>query len=142
VSAAMKRNHWIVGDEGIRPVSRDKNVCTYCREPRGNTHKPECVIRQRTVVMRLTVEYVATVVESFDQEMIEFQRNEGTRCADNTIIELAERIERYEKQGTDEHDDEHVGRTCFCGTAREEYVREATEHDEMMDGIYVAKCEG
>ena len=138
-SPLMKRSNWTVGDEGIRPVSRDENVCTYCREPRGNTHKPDCVIRQRTVVVRLTVEYVKTVPESFDEEMVNFIANEGSRCIDNSIHELSKRSETWEEwMTTDPRPDQgYTGMRCFCGCATEVYVREATEHDEEMHGVHV-----
>jgi hypothetical protein len=138
----VKRDNWIVGDNGIRPVSRDANVCTYCREPRGNTHKPDCVIRSRSVVVRLTVEYVKLVPESFDEEMVNFVANEGTRCIDNSIHELNERSVRWEEQARGDEGPEVYGISCFCGHASEVYVREANEHDEQVHGVYVAKAEG
>lgn len=139
----MRRDNWIVGDESIRPVSRDKNVCTYCREPRGNTHKSDCVMRQRTIVVRLTVEYVKTTVESWDEEMINFSANEGTRCIDNSIHELNARSEKWEEwmNTSPRPDRDYTGIRCFCGHASEVYVREATEHDEETHGVHVEEVE-
>lgn len=120
----MQKDDWTVGKEGIRPAG-PPDRCLYCGEPEGRTHKPTCAVRERTVVVRMVVEYVVLVTESADQEMIEFHRNNGRWCANNALVEL-------------EHLAERVG--CLCDHARFELVREATAEDEERDKCYVANA--
>lgn len=128
----MKRDNWPVGDNGVRPVSEDEDVCTYCRQPRGEQHLSDCVIRQRTVVVRFTLEYVTTIVEDdVDGKHADFHWNEGTHCMDNTLDELTEMVNRW--------DEDHTGHNCLCDARTTKvYVREATEHDEESFGVYVS----
>lgn len=118
----MKRDSWIVGDYSIRPAgSPDK--CFYCGELKGQPHKPECVIRSKTVVIRLAVEYTIDVPESWTEEDIEFHRNEGGWCADNALSEIGNILDRTGD--------------CLCSLSVTEYVREATPEDEKKDGVFV-----
>jgi hypothetical protein len=127
----VKRENWPVGDHGIRPISRDEQVCTYCRQPRGDEHKADCAIRQRTVVVRLTVEYVCGVGEDRSPEQIEFHFNEGTSCLNNEIDRLHRLMGHWDHRLDG-------GGGCFCPHARGEYVREATERDEEIFDVRVA----
>lgn len=122
----MKRaKEWIVEQEGIRPAgAQDK--CFYCNQLLGTLHKDECVIRERTIVIRMTVEYVITIPESWTPEQIENHRNHGSWCAINAIAEL-DRISEH---------------NCLCEDSRFEYVREATAQDEEHFHVYVEDCEG
>ena len=119
---AMKRDNWPVEDEGIRPAVRGPNHCTYCGEPKGSTHKPDCVVRERTVVVRMTVEYVRTVPESWDNETVETVMNETSWCSSNALQELESLDERAD---------------CLCEYTQFEFVREATEEDEERNKLYV-----
>lgn len=119
----MKRDNWPVEEHGIRPAGHP-NHCFYCQEPKGGEHDVECVIRERTVVIRMVVEYVIDVPEHWTPKDIEFHRNDGSWCADNALEELAE------LRGED---------GCICSLARFEYVREATGEDEQESGVFVAK---
>lgn len=116
---------WTVGDEGIRTLGKP-NHCFYCGVERGGIHKDDCVIRQRTVIVRMTVEYAVLVPESWTKEEIEFDRNLGRWCATNAISEL-----------------EDISHTdCLCDVSKFEFVREATEDDEEKFGVYVSKEKG
>ena len=99
----------VTPENGPRPAGSPDH-CFYCEVPVGGYHDSECVLRIRTVVVRMTVEYEIEVPESFDKDLIEFGRNEGTWCASNAMKELDKLIE----------DD-----GCLCNFARFEYVREA-----------------
>ena len=44
-------------DNGVRPAG-DPNKCFYCSEPKGSQHKNDCVVLTRTIVVKLSVEYV------------------------------------------------------------------------------------
>lgn len=121
----MKRDNWIVGEYSIRPAG-DPDKCFYCGVHKGGTHKPECVIRNRTVVLKMTIDLVVEVPEDWDKQTIEFNKNQGTWCASNILSEL-ERL------------DGHAG--CLCPFMEFEYIREATQDDEELYGVYVNKIE-
>lgn len=123
----MNRDDWPVGDFGIRPVTEDQDICTYCKQPRGAQHEKGCTIRQRTIVVKLTVEYVCEVPEDWDEQMIHFHFNEGTYCMDNEFLKLRRQLHVFEEQGG-----------CFCSRTHAEYVREASDFDESMFHLSVA----
>ena len=79
-----------------KAVGKDShlNVCFYCREKVGNSHKDECVLVVKTVKIQATIEYDIQVPASWDKHLIEFQRNDGSWCADNMIEELQEIADR------------------------------------------------
>lgn len=124
----MRREDWPVGDHGVRPVSEAEDVCTYCRQPRGEQHKPDCAIRQRTIVVRMTVEYVQPIVEDWDEEMINFYFNEGTHCSSNDIEYMHRRMRHLEAARAQ----------CLCRNTHIVYVREAEEEDEQDMDVFVA----
>lgn len=108
-------NHLVIADE--RPGG-DK-ACFYCKQPVGHQHRPGCVQRQRTVVVRFTVEMVREVPEDWNRDSLEFHLNESSWCASNLIGDM-------EKIDTDAH--------CLCSNVTGEYLREATEDDEKRLG--------
>lgn len=119
----MKRDEWKVGEYGIRP-NGSPDHCFYCGEPRGADHKPDCVIRSRTVVAQVTIEYVHTVPEFWTQDEIEFFLCDSSWCASNVLDELRQIADRG---------------GCLCGQSAFEYLREATTEDEERDGIKVTE---
>jgi len=123
----MKRDNWPVENHGIRPAGKPTE-CFYCHEPKGGTHKPDCVIRSRTVVVELRIELVVTEPESFDPSLIEFGFNESSSCQTNIISKLAEMVERLDDAGE-----------CPCGLIEVKYLREATEEDEERQKLFVAE---
>lgn len=118
----MKRDNWPVEEFGIRPTG-SPNHCFYCGVERGGEHHPTCVIRERTVVVHMTVEYVITVPEFWTAEDIERHRNDGRWCVLNGLAELEDLHAR-----TDD---------CFCDRTVYKYVREADAEDEAADGLTV-----
>lgn len=125
----MRRNNWPVADYGVRPAG-PQDACFYCQAKLGTQHRMGCVIRDRTIVVRLTVEYVRTVPEDWSVEQIEFFHNEGTRCSDNDIEELQELCSRLEK--------DEAG--CLCDVSSVVFVREATAEDEKSNLLFVEMC--
>jgi hypothetical protein len=76
-----------VTEKAMRPAATLR-ACFYCAEPVGGQHKASCVLVSKRVKVRATIEYEIEVPASFGQAAIEFQRNDGTWCADNMIREL------------------------------------------------------
>jgi hypothetical protein len=88
--------------------------CFYCPSAIGTEHAAGCVIRQRSVVVDLTIRYVVRVPEHWTKDDIEFHRNEGTWCTDNALEELKK----------------YCGENgCLCAYSKTTVVREATERD-------------
>ena len=94
-------------DTGERPAGK-KGECFYCKCKIGSPHTHDCAIPKRTVVMKATISYVTEVPLGWNQEQIEFHRNESSWCSFNFIEELPD---------------------CFCGNSKFEFIREATEED-------------
>jgi len=119
----MKRNNWPVEQYGVSPAGKP-DECFYCGEKVGSIHKPECVIRNRTVVLKVEIEIVMDVPEFWDEEDINFHYNESSWCASNLDIPLS-RMEQHDE--------------CLCNYTKINYVREATKEDEDKHGLWVDK---
>jgi len=111
----MKRDNWVVGDYGIRPLG-DPNHCFYCGQRIGENHKEGCAIREKTVVLDCTIRIVMDVPEFWDVDQIEFHYNDGSWCADNLLNFIQNR-------------NSNTGR-CLCDCTTVKYVRDATNDDE------------
>lgn len=109
---------FIVKEDAIRPAGL-QDRCFYCNQLLGTEHKSDCVIRERTIVIRATIEYVVDIPEDWDRDQVEFHRNEGSWCSSNFINEMKTLEER-------------IG--CLCSLTDFEYIREATEEDEERCG--------
>lgn len=131
----MKRPNWIVGDYSIRPGGKP-DQCAYCQQPKGEIHKEDCVIRHRTVVVKVEITYAVEVPEDWTEDQILFQRNDGSWCADNGLQEIAELQKRLD---ADTNPKECY--PCFCSDMIYSFVREATEMDEKQNQLFVEKCE-
>lgn len=103
---------------GPRPAGKP-DQCFYCQQPLGSNHKHECVMRQRTVMMQVTITLPVAVPECWTPEHIEFHRNESSWCAGNWANDLLE----------DPAADDPEPR-CICSHYEAEYLREATAQDE------------
>ena len=97
-----------VTEAAMRPASSSPQ-CFYCQQAIGAEHKPTCVMINKKVKVRMTVEYEIEVPASWDQEQIEFHRNEGSWCSNNALAEL-------EALFGDE------GGQCMCDSTRFEYL--------------------
>lgn len=78
----------IVKEEDERPAGKGSGHCFYCPSKIGERHAEDCVIWEKQVVVRATIEYTITVPHSWKKEDIEFHRNEGSWCSNNMIPEL------------------------------------------------------
>lgn len=117
----MKRKNWTVGNYGIRPVG-DPDKCFYCGVEKEGVHKKDCVIRSRTIVMKMEIELVMEVPEFWTKKDCEFHKNESSWCANN-ILPSIEKI-------VDDHG-------CICGLTRFKFLRETTPLDEDYYNIHV-----
>lgn len=108
--------HLVTAENGPRPAGKP-DQCFYCNQPIGQMHKGDCVCRERTIIVRTIIEYPIRVPESWTKELIEFQRNESSWCADNIIDELTE-----------------LKCNCICSLVSVEYVREATKEENGLVG--------
>lgn len=120
----MLRNDWPVQD-GIRPAGK-QDRCFYCDADKGAQHRDKCVMRSRTVVVKITYELCIDVPEDWDTHHIEFHLNESSSCGDNRLDDLVKQAER-------------VG--CSCHFGEGQYVREATVEDEERFQKFVKDCQ-
>lgn len=96
---------------------KNKERCFYCKGILGKEHDADCVVRQRSVVLQVTLAYVVHVPQDWTKDQIEFHRNEGTWCTNNMIREL-ERAAEADKL------------KCLCMASEITFLREATADDE------------
>lgn len=101
--------------------------CFYCQRPFGEAHGDECVIPQRTVVLRYTVTVVQSVPSNWTPHDIEFHRNESSWCADNLVGDL----EGRNREGR-----------CLCNQVSAEFIREASADDEQAMGFVAETAQG
>ena len=87
VSDVEPRAIFTVTGDAMRPASSNCE-CFYCQQRIGAQHKPDCVLINKRVKIRMIVEYEAEVPASWGKEEIEFSRNEGSWCANNALYEL------------------------------------------------------
>lgn len=123
----MKRDSWPVTPADARPAGKP-DECFYCHTPMEGEHLPDCVCRDRTVVIAATFELVVRVPENWDAAMVDFHLNESSSCDDNVLVKLDNLSDRLEKDGA-----------CLCANFSGEYLREATEEDEGLCRNWIAK---
>lgn len=107
-----------VTDNGVRPNGHP-DLCFYCGFEKG-THKEDCVCPQKSVVIKMTIEYVVSVPRFWEANDIDFHRNDSSWCAGNAIAEL---------------NVIYATQDCLCEQTTFEFVREATEEDHEKLGI-------
>lgn len=112
--------HLCTPEHGPRPAGRP-DECFFCHVAVGSTHKPDCVLRLKTVMMRYSFEIPVLVPEFWPDETTMFHRNEGSWCANNALTELQGVVETK------------VG--CLCGVFEAEFLREASEQDDVNFGV-------
>lgn len=134
----MRAEHdWTVqpDDHGIRPAGQPDR-CFYCGRAVGQTHREDCVIRDRTIVCRLSFEYTVRIPEDWTPERFEEHRNEGTWCMNNAMHEL-DGVLRRRAAGVLSEALPAIDQVDLCYHARVEFVREADEADQVRDGVHV-----
>lgn len=122
----MKRDNWPVEDEGIRPAG-ESDRCFYCHEPKGGIHKPDCVVRQRTVVIKVSIDLVVTTTEDWGKELIEFKYNDGIYCMSNIVDNIVALRDRQREQDNG----------CLCDLAEVKFIREASREDEGRQLLFI-----
>lgn len=98
----MKIPNVLSNDDGIRPAG-NQDECFYCNQKIGTPHKLDCIILNRKVKVRYTFDIEIEVPWSWNKYDIEFNRNDGSWCADNSIKELTQAM--YEK---------NIKNNCLC----------------------------
>lgn len=119
----MKRDNWLVTERDTRSGNGGAGVphkCFYCTAATGTEHDAECVCRRRTVVVRMTVEHIVVVPESWNSDQINFHRNDSSWCVSNAFRQLADLSDSSGQ--------------CHCGHTEVEYLRDATEDDHELYG--------
>lgn len=116
---ANKKSHTVT-KFSERPARPD-GTCFYCHATIGEQHNKGCVCRDRSIVVRFSVDVVMVEPEDFDADRINFMYNDGTWCADN-LIQILQGLQVS------------IG-GCLCGYTKAEYLREATPLDEEGQGF-------
>lgn len=96
-----------VTEKAMRPASAERR-CFYCHQDVGATHNDDCVLINRKVRVRLTIEYDIEVPAFWDPGTIEHHRNASSWCANNALSEL----------------DAAFPNGCMCGSAEFAFLRE------------------
>ena len=116
---------WVVTPAHVNGSFQSEGTrCIWCKSILGEIHEPSCVVRQRSVIIKIEIVMERMVPESFSPGGIEFHMNDSSWCASNIIDELQAMF------GTNER--------CLCNHFEGTYIREATEKDEAMYGRNVA----
>lgn len=118
-SPVGRDSHLVTADNGPRPAG-PPDACFYCRQSIGTEHKPDCVLRQKWVRLAITFDVLHAEPEDWDQQMIEFARNEGTWCSDNAV-EMVEEATKYRY--------EHDG-NCMCRSTQIRYMGEGVVSED------------
>lgn len=98
--------------------------CLYCPSALGTPHAEDCVCYTKKVKVRVTLEYEIERPHSWDDKMIFFSLNQGTRCKDHIIEEIQDLLTKdYGEDGKHQ---------CLCWLARYDLVKDS---DEPLDPI-------
>ena len=111
----MNRDNWPV-NKGVRPAG-PQDACLYCKAPKGGQHSQGCVMRNRSIVVRVSFDLLKFVPEDWDSDMIEFHMNGSSSCSSNLLREIVDQADR-------------VADGCTCNFSRGAFLREATAEDE------------
>lgn len=121
----MRQKSWLVQEKEVDKITR---VCVYCRQEIGREHKTDCVLRKKTVLVKVTFEMPVVVPEFWTPHQVEFHWNGSSSCCNNLIDDMQE-IFKQPDQEIDGHKTP-VG-ACLCDSAFEaEFVREMDTDDE------------
>lgn len=97
-----------VTEKSMRPNSVDKR-CFYCGQIVGAKHLNTCVLIQKRVKLRFTVEYETDRPAFWDKETTEFFYNESSSCMNNVIGEISAYAEENDYP-------------CMCGLGKIEFI--------------------
>lgn len=115
---------------GPRPAGKP-DECFYCRKKLGEKHRSDCVIIQKSVVVKMTLEVIIDVPRSWEKDSIEFRMNESSWCASSIIRDLNAWEARVDAEA--EYAPSGSGRIgeCLCPAFEGEFIRDATEEDHQ-----------
>ena len=85
-------------DDGIRPAG-EPDACFYCQQKVGTEHKRNCVIVEKLVRLRYSIDVDVEIPYSWDKNMVEFHRNESSWCANNAVDQIQAQVEASDKDG-------------------------------------------
>ena len=85
-------------DNGIRPAGKP-DECFYCQSKVGEPHGRECVIVTKSVTLEYRILIDVEVPHFWNDDDINFHRNEGSWCAGNAVNELVCFKEELEARG-------------------------------------------
>ena len=67
------------------PSRNSLDKCFYCQEKVGAEHKLDCIMRDKTVVVKMSFSFVKTVPQHWEEDNIEFHLSESSYCLNNII---------------------------------------------------------
>lgn len=94
--------------------------CAYCRSKVGTPHAPECTMRERVVIARISIEIPVVVPATWSGEMINAFYGNNTWSTQHAITLMIEPYERAKVGGPQAHSN---ARASFL------YIRDADESD-------------
>lgn len=77
-------------DDGLR--DHEPGHCFYCKQKIGQPHNAECVCVTKTIKARYVFEVELEIPHHWTPHDFEFNRNDGSWCADNAIPELEQYV--------------------------------------------------
>ena len=117
-------NEVTVDDTRVHADAHVPGKCFYCEGTLGNPHGAECVVPNRPVKVRLTMDLVVSAPQKWDQRMIEFHYNDSSWCADNIVEEIHRTVAARQE-----------GYCALCGVTSITYLGEATLEDAVEAGL-------
>ena len=118
----MSETNWpLVLKEHLRPAG-DGLHCFYCKQPVGSPHGFRCSMVCKKVKVRYIFELEIDVPQSWTKDDVEFNRNDGTWCADNAVSEL-EQFTAVDGE-----------RSCLCNRFKCEFVDTVDNTPNVPEG--------
>lgn len=126
----------IIGHNDVRPGDNrpagKPDECFYCNQKMGWQHKPGCVILQKSVVIRVTLQVVVDVPRDWKKDNIESKYNDSSWCASSFVGDLERWRERVDAIGEENAKAQGLYGSlgqCLCPVFEADFVRDATEDD-------------
>jgi len=103
---------FVVTEKAMRPASPER-CCFYCHQAVRDIHKDDCILVKKKVMVEMRVQYEIEMPADWLAFDIEFNRNDGTWCADNAVDELQAIIDRDEG--------------CLCNRTEFRHIKDTSE---------------
>ena len=104
-----------------RPANMN-GKCFYCHQAIGDYHKDDCVLINKPIRLKLTIEYDVNVPSSWEKRNIEFHYNDGCWCGDNIPDDIEKYITKINQDGK-----------CLCN----DYGIECIDENKEKKGEYI-----